>query len=194
MEFLQIGEAKLKIVMAEAELKENGLTGLPESGPECRRAIWRILDKAKSEVGFDPAGDKILVQFYPTKGSGCELFVTKLGILAPTSAKLVSKSDRITMLSRRRSLYGFATASHLVSYARELCQLAQKPACDLYEASDGSYILVVVEYGHGADPVEYAAISEFAVPLSEELFPYVTEHLTRVAQGDGLSYAISNLK
>lgn len=194
MEFLQIGEAKLKIVMTEVELKENGLTGLPESGPECRRAIWRILDKAKSEVGFDPAGDKILVQFYPTKGAGCELFVTKLGILAPTSAKLVSKSDRITMLSRRRSLYGFATASHLVSYARELCQIEQRPACDLYEASDGSYILVVVEYGHGADPVEYAAISEFAVPLSEELFPYVTEHLTKVAQGDGLSYAISNLK
>ena len=81
MEFLLIGESKIKIVLSSAEAKKQGLdtTSADVSGPLARRVLWRILDMAKTEVGFDPKGDKVLIQLYPLANGGCELFVTKLG-------------------------------------------------------------------------------------------------------------------
>ena len=110
MEFLHIGESKLKIVMSAEELKEYGISPKDEGTTlTCRRAVWEILDRAKSVCGFNPNGDKILVQFYPMRDGGCELFVTKLGILAPSSARLVAKSERVALLSRSEVYYVFSS-------------------------------------------------------------------------------------
>ena len=71
MEFLLVGESKLKIVASEEEMIEYKLEDYSSnvSGAILRRSFLRVLDIAKSEVGFDPAGDKVLIQFYPIKSS-----------------------------------------------------------------------------------------------------------------------------
>ena len=117
LEFLLIGESKIKIVINSEEVERYRLD-LEVNTPLARRALWRILDIARSEVGFDTGGDKVLIQVYPTKDGGGEIFVTKLGLLPESSARLVSRSDKVSLLSRKTSVYSFLSIDDLISASR----------------------------------------------------------------------------
>ena len=171
MEFLLIGESKIKIVLNREEAERYKLdAAVPDiSGPGARRSFWRILDMAKAEVGFDPAGDKILIQLYPLKSGGCEIFVTKLGILSEASARLVSRSDRIAMLSRKLSLYSFDSLDDIISAARAVKKQSQdmKLISDVYTEKD-KYFLAIEEYGKGGEPIEFPCILEFGSVITAD--------------------------
>ena len=109
MEFLLIGESKIKIVLTRSEADEMNLVGGDISDADNRRVFWRLIGMAKERVGFDPAGDKLLIQLYPMK-EGVELFVTKLGILPDASARLVARSDKISLLSEVHMVRKYAAA------------------------------------------------------------------------------------
>ena len=189
LEFLLIGESKIKIVLGREEAEKYRLdtASADVSGPGARRIFWRILEEAKRTVGFDPAGDKVLIQLYPLKGGGCEMFVTKLGILSESSARLVSKSDRIAMLSKKRSIYAFDSLEDIIaaSVAVKARVGDLSPASDVY--TDGvRYYLSIEEYGKGGEPVEFPCILEFATQLTAELSSYISEHAARLTDGDGI--------
>ena len=190
VEFLLIGEAKLKIIMTEEESVRYKLNSL---GTECntaegRRAFWQVLDMAKSEVGFDPAGDKVLIQFYPLKSGGCEVFVTKLGILPESSARLVSKSDKVSMLSRKKSYYSFDGVGELVGAISALKRTLGgfSPRADVYSSDNGKYYLSIEEYGKGGESLEFPSILEFGKSIGTDLQLYVNEHFDKLTDGDAL--------
>lgn len=189
MDFLLIGESKIKIVLNKSEAEEYNLhgQGADISSHIARRSFWSILDMARSQVGFDPAGDKVLIQLYPIKDGGCEIFVTKLGILSDSSARLVSRSDRVTLLSRKRGIYAFDSVDDITSASLAVCHASggSSPHSDVY--SDGiKYYLVIEEYGKGGEPVEYPCILEYAVALTADAFVYIAEHAKRLTDGDGI--------
>jgi len=189
LEFLLIGEAKLKILMNEDDIREYKIeTSLPDcTAPMSRRAIWNLLDKAKESVGFDPRGDKILVQFYPVKKTECEVFVTKLGILSSGSAKLISRSEKIAMLSRERKIYIFDSLEEL-TLACEAIKRAYgfSPTSDVYKGGGERYFLTVEEYGKGGETFEFPQILEFGKNLSADFSIYLSEHAELLARGDGI--------
>jgi len=189
LEFLLISDSKLKIVMNEEDIKKYKIDTVTSdcTNPLCRRAVWSVLDVAKERVGFDPSGDKVLVQFYPTKG-GCEVFVTKLGILSGSSARIVSRSDRVAMLSRERLLYSFDSLSALCSATRAVKSACKEniPSADVYLCGREKYFLHIEEYGKGGESSEFPSILEFGRSLSADFFVYVLEHCELVAKGDGI--------
>ncbi|MBO7196670.1 MAG: adaptor protein MecA [Clostridia bacterium] len=184
-----IGESKIKIVLTREETEHYGLDGSTAdvSGPGARRIFWRILDRARAEVGFDPCGDKVLIQLYPLKGGGGEIFVTKLGILSESSARLVSKSDRIAMLSKKKSLYAFDTLEDIILASRAIMAISDKlsPQSDVYTEGD-RYFLSIEEYGKGGEPIEFPCILEFGTALTADISTYISEHATRLTEGDGV--------
>lgn len=184
LEFLLIGESKLKVVLNEEEAKKYGLD---KGGADCRttevrRSFWRVLDIARDEVGFDPAGDKVLIQMYPSSQGGCELFVTKLGILPPASARLVARSDRIALLSKKQSFYAFESLDDLVSCARAIRSVCSDGSVtsDVYYAY-GRYFLAIDEYARGGEAIEFPCILEFGRMLSSDFGAYISEHANSVA-------------
>ncbi len=189
MEFLMIGESKIKIVLTAAEAKKHRLNcaSADVSGPGARRSFWKILDMARNEVGFDPAGDKILIQLYPLKDGGCEIFVTKLGILSDSSARTVSKSERIAMLSKKSSIYSFDNLNDMLSAARAVkarsCETSLKS--DVY-TDGGKYYLFIEEYGKGGEQTEFPCILEFGTGLTADASTYIFEHAKRLTNGDGI--------
>ncbi len=189
MEFLLIGESKLKIVAAEEEMKEYKLEKYSsgDGGAGLRRSFWRVLDMAKKEVGFDPAGDKLLIQFYPIKAGGCEIFVTKLGILPEASARLVSRSNKISMISKSRSFYFFQELKELIDALRAVKSIAGDTAVtsDVYFL-DGRYYLSIEEYGKGGEPIEFPCILEFGEGLTAAFGIYVLEHADKLTDGDAV--------
>lgn len=179
MEFLGIGESKLKIVMTEKEISEYGIASLSDGKQDAksRRSFWQLLGLAKAEVGFDPARDKVLVQFYPMKTGGLEIFVTKLGLLAPDSARLVSRSERVTLLSRSECVYSFSSEGNMRTALDILLRLTGDgaPHFDTYSIGDNLY-MIVEEYTKGDEPTEFIHLSEFGTQLTADLAVYIREH------------------
>ena len=193
MEFLLITDAKLKIVLDAEDMKKYKLEASTEQGTTARKALWRVLDIAKEEVGFDPAGDKVLVQFYPVKAGGCEVFVTKLGVLPPSSAKLVSRSERVSMLSRSKTFYSFTAFDDVVGAARAVKRIVGNNAVgsELYETDNGIYILTVEEYGKGGELTEFPCIREFGRSLTADIAAYIPEHCRLIRSENAVDYLSS---
>jgi hypothetical protein len=189
VEFLLVGDSKLKIIMTECEVHDFGLEG-EYSSPGCRRAFWRVLALAEEEVGFRTDGDKLLIQFYPLKAGGCEVFVTKLGLLSKDSARMVTDSERVTTLAHKRSYYAFDSLDGARALARSLKE--PYPRADLYLTDGAVCYLAVEEYTKGGESVEFPVILEFSRPLTADLEYYITEHLSPVCQGDGIEYLLSD--
>lgn len=185
MEFLVIGESKLKIVMSADDMETFNLNGGADcSSPEYRRAFWRVLDLAKKEVGFDPGGEKILIQFYPIRLGGCEIFVTKLGILSRESARVVADSERVTMLAKTKNCYAFDTPDDLRNFlsAIESSRSSVYPSADLYRSTSARQYLIVEEYTKGGEIAEFPDVLEFATVLNSDLEYFITEHFELVAK------------
>ncbi len=188
MEFLVICDSKLKIILTDADIKEYNIdaVGSDCTDPLCRRVVWKLLDRAKKEVGFDPQGDKVLVQFYPMKPSGCEVFVTKLGILSATSAKIVSESKSVALLSRERIVYSFDGLDHLISAARAIKGTSKViPRSEAWLGEGGMYFLTVEEYGKG-ESSEFPSILEYGRSLPPEFFVYISEHTEKLTDGNAI--------
>ena len=186
MDFLLIGESKIKIVLNRKEAEEYSLLGTEIDGVRSRRGFWRVIQRAKESVGFDGGGDKLLIQLYPGKDM-LEIFITKLGLLSDSSARLVSRSERVTLLSKSEGFYSFSSLEALVFAARAIVQSAGdvKVESDVYLLGD-KYYLSVLEYGKGGDTVEFPLILEFATPITAELSAYIREHSVRITCGDGI--------
>ena len=54
---------------------------------ETRLAIRTLLERAKTQIGFNTEGSEIFVQLYTSKKGGCELFITKSDPLPLLSAE-----------------------------------------------------------------------------------------------------------
>ncbi|MBQ8321775.1 MAG: adaptor protein MecA [Clostridia bacterium] len=188
MEFLLIGDSKLKIVMSETDMRTYKLDACADySSSVYRRAFWRVLEKAKAEVGFDPDGDKVLIQFYPVKSGGCEVFVTKLGLLPKESARSVCRSDKVAMLSRGKSFYRFESYTDLKRFALALGSVADTyPGADIYISDEGRYFLAIEEYKKGGEPAEFPFILEFSDLLTADFSYYITEHCRLLTEGNAI--------
>lgn len=78
MELIVISSNKLKIMLDEGDMRKYSIGNDTDCAePSTRRAIRRLLDCAKEQIGFNTEGEEIFVQLYTSKHGGCELFVTK---------------------------------------------------------------------------------------------------------------------
>ncbi len=191
MEFLLIGDSKLKIVLTDSDMKKYNIDAARSdcTDPLCRRAVWSILDKAKEAVKFDPAGDKVLVQFYPVKDAGCEVFVTKLGILSASSAKIISNSDRVDILSRESLLYAFDGLEYLTLAAKAIIKSGKLPSkSDAYLGEGDRYFLVVEEYGKSGQVSEFPCLLEFGKSLPKDFTVYILEHASLLVRSTAIEY------
>lgn len=191
MEFLLIADSKIKLVLTKKEIENQGIADFINGagGREQRRRFWQLLRRAKDKVGFNFSDDKLLIQFYPTSDGGCEIFVTKLGILSPSSARLVAHSERVTLISKTEKLYLFRTLDDLIRACRSIADSVdkQKDKSSVYHSPEYGFFLLIEEYGRGDDTAEFPQLEEFGIGITASVLPYVTEHCTPIAVGNALS-------
>ena len=209
MEAVRIGEHKLKLSLSVAEAEKYGIS----AGADCkdtaivRRSVWQALDEAKAISGFDPSGDKLLIQFYKNPSGGCEIFVTKLGVLSEASARLVCASNRITIIEKRKTAYfllegiknlpSSIKSAFLGENANNYLQIYDKtagcdtqkekssndntaPSINLFRGNDGAEYLVCEELGRESPEAEHLSILEYATRLPDSAAKYIEEHFERI--------------
>lgn len=119
MELILINTSKLKIMLTPDDMKRYSLDidKMNYDNTETRRVFWNILDTAKHETGFDAASDRVCIQVYPSKGGGCEMYVTKL---ASEKHERAEKKTPDTVLKEEDTLcddtYVFETLGELLQF------------------------------------------------------------------------------
>lgn len=182
MEFLVVSDSKLKIMLTREDMIKYEIDGddIDYDNPKIRRSFWKILDVAKEACGFQVSGDKILIQFYPSK-DGSEVFVTKLGILSDGAEKAISKSSNVAMLTTKRAIYQFSSFSSLVSAAKiiEKEDFERRPRA--YFDETGLYYIIADERrGSSGKFSEITPIAEFGKELPSIISGYVAEHSSEI--------------
>ena len=97
MELILINESKLKIMLSPDDMQKYELCcdSVDYSSTETRRAFWNILDQAKHRTGFDAASERVYIQLYPSRDGGCEMYVTKIGMICTPQVHGTDAKPRI---------------------------------------------------------------------------------------------------
>jgi negative regulator of genetic competence, sporulation and motility len=186
MEYLIISENKLKIMLSAEEVGAYAIESevADYKDPEVRRAFWRILDRARDECGFKVTGEKLLIQYYPSK-SGAEIFVTKLGKISTGVERSLCGSDSIAMLASKNMIYRFDSVDSLNRLCKEILRTSEEVRGDVYFSEDGCYYLFFEERGDYFSLSPFSVISEFGEEIPQNISSYIKEHSKPIAIGDG---------
>lgn len=186
MELILISDTKLKVMLSAIDMQKYELDNntIDYDNTETRKAFWQILDEAKHKTGFDAASDKVFIQVYPSRGGGCEMYVTKLGVPKNTAASTENNARKNTysVLRGKTSIYHFHSIEDVVSVCKRLCALGYSFESGLYSSEDGGYDLILYEkLVDSALPgniiTEYSFIDEFATRRQGIIeLAYIKEH------------------
>jgi negative regulator of genetic competence, sporulation and motility len=211
MELIRIGDSKLKITLTSDDMTQYDLDcdTMDYDNSETRKAFWDILDHAKQITGFDAAGDRVFVQLYPSKKGGCEMYVTKLGLICADRRE----GERThTHLSRpahgthgvsapaltpredgerdRLGAYRFEGLHDLLCVCRQLARRGYDAQSSAYRDEKDRFYLILRERGEGCrlSCGDFCFITEFGTPENAETVRlYISEHGAPICEGNAVS-------
>ncbi len=156
MEFIRISDSKLKIMLdgQDMDYYDIDTEALSGEGEDGRRVMRRLLEDARRRSGFDVTGERILVEMYPSKVGGCELYVTRLHDDEPTvgearpSRQEPKKERELPTASEGENyalLYMFDSMEALLAVCRQLSATGFRGRSAAYAETNGSFFLALSE-------------------------------------------------
>lgn len=178
MELIIINENKLKIMLTKSDMEFYGLNEdeFYCSITDTKKILKKILHNSNQKTGFETLlpEDKILMQLYPEKGGGCELFVTKLFIDSDEDIfmsrdneekYLLPKASSNTVQLKKSILgYKFDSLKNVLLACAELKKRNFEIQSSLYRDSCGKYHLFIKS---SSDQIEKSSPSQFLSEFGE---------------------------
>ena len=160
MEWIRISSNKLKIMLNAEDAARYALNCESADYADLitREAFREILTDVEGETGFDAAEDKLYIQMYPSKEGGCELFVTKLGVLLTEEDHEAAPGERYPSLPARKSTkppqatqkrsraFSFTSLEHLTALCRRLSS-SYSGESEVWLDERGAWWLILTEEG-----------------------------------------------
>ena len=157
MELIVINENKLKMVMSKDDMHNYGLdeNEFYCSVTNSREILKRIIHNTPIETGFEnlSSEEKILIQLYPDKNGGCELYVTKIPLIETEVASLMLEENESKYLLPRPITkiplisYRFENLEYAINAAREIYRRSYVGASSFYRDIERKYVLFVSNQG-----------------------------------------------
>ena len=196
MEIILISESKLKVMLTAEDLDSFSLAAehLDYSNTETKRMFWDVLGRAKQSVGFDTDGHRVLVQLYPSRDGGCEMFITRLGAVCHTECERDGANEDVSVISqgnlkkafsksqthqKTSAAFGFDTMERMITVCRRLLSLEYEGESEAYLGDDRRCYLFLSDLEVSAYlPLdEYSFIGEYGtVENVSSLRHFIGEH------------------
>ena len=191
MEWIRISPNKLKVMLTAEDAKHYDLDC---SNAGCtdiltRAAFRDILLDVCRETGFDTEEDKTYIQMYPSKEGGCELFITRIGLLFTNEkyratahgAKKTSPALPISAQKNNRAFL-FLKMGALLGGCRALLGNLHIHESHAWR-DDRSHFWLVLEPRQDGSLLELDALFEFGEEVAfENAFLFLEEHATAICE------------
>ncbi len=187
MEWIRISQNKLKIMLTAEDARHYELNCEEADYTDTltRTAFREILTDVKREADFDASEDKVYIQMYPSKEGGCELFVTKIGLLLNDQHTDTAQSDkksavRPPRVRRENALaFCFRELSLLTAACRRIQSALGVRRSDAFRDEKGAWWLFL----SGCEPQRLRFLSSYAREVRADLARlYLAEHGTPVCE------------
>lgn len=158
MEYIMISDSKLKVMMDKYDFDLLNISAeeLDYTNPEAKSAFEGIFEHAKEELGFDTSGHRILLQLFPSKDGGCELFITKLGKLSQSD----SEHTKSSISKPKQKAYSFDSLSNLLSVCNHLHKKSKFSESSAFFDANGRWYLFL-SCTNEFDEEEFNLMNEF---------------------------------
>ena len=185
MEFLSVGQSKLKVILTAEEAREYKIKSADGegSGSEVRQSLRKILAEARERAGFDVGNDKVLIQLYPLADGGYELFATKLGSLGERERRAASSCEGLTTYAGGRVAYTFSLLEDLIAAARAI--KGRESDCDVFLTDTGEYYISIAEHTLNGFS-DFEILTEYGQRLPNLSRHYLAEHAKLLVRGRGI--------
>ena len=164
MELIRINARKLKIMLTPTDMChfELDAESFGEDSTKMHRAFRLLFDEIKHQIDFDADDNRISVQYFPSKEGGCELFVTKIGLLLDQEkegVRSVQKGKSGAPRQRRESAltYRFEDFSLLLAACRRLQAISLRTS-SVFRDEKGAWWLFL----SGCEPQKLRFLSSYA--------------------------------
>ena len=189
MEYIKINESRLKIMLEREDLLDWDISidELDYANPAAKSVFEGLLACAKDDLGFDTSGHKVLLQLYPSRDGGCELFITRLGEIEEESNLAHSKEENKSLC---HAAYSFERLSHLIAVCKRLRESDFDGQSSAYFEQNGKWFLTLCfeerSPSHSLD--RFAFISEYGeCENPKALSLYLCEYADTIREGDAIS-------
>ena len=179
MELILINDTKLKIMLTEEDMVRYDLDCdcANYDNTETRKAFWNILDEAKHQTGFDAASDRVFIQLYPSKEGGCEMYVTKVGLLHHSSNKPTPCNLHAKISPKPQTfIYEFETLRNMISACRLIANYPY--VCSNAWISDHRTCCLFIDFeqGKGSGKI-HGILNEFGNAVqTRNIYEYIKEY------------------
>ena len=190
MEWIRISQNKLKIMLSAEDARRYALDCETADYADMmtRDAFREILTEVRAETGFDATEDKIYIQMYPSKEGGCELFVTKIGLLLTDTAEARHRTPQGKSINsppfarRREHALRFSRLEDLLSLCRRM-QGSFQGESEAWQDERGLWWLLLSDHGdpHTAREDFRFALEYGAGASAQESKLYLSEHGKRIS-------------
>lgn len=186
MELLLVTSGRLKIVMSSLDMQKYAITceNLGYKDSNTKRILRSILAKAKDEVGFDASGRRVVVQMYPSKDGGCEMYVTK-STSSPLPVPLHNSMRKIPTVFRFRGMQTLLCACAKLSDRADILSSSAYAG----QGSEECYLLLYTPDvdAFGREPLLFSAANEYGRMWNTEYaLAYLKEHCDCICQSNAV--------
>ena len=177
MELIVISDTKLKLILTAQDMKTYALDfeTADYDSPRNRRSIWRLFDEVKVKSGFEIDFDRVLIQVWPSRDGGCEMYISKI-VTPQTRAKSGEETVRQLIY-----IYAFDGLKNLLRVCHALSHMAYAKTSQVWRDEGGKwYLFLEGEYTKtGLHPLSF--VEEFGAKLTEKYALIIYEHARPVA-------------
>ena len=163
MELILISNSKLKIMLSAEDMKKYNIEC--DGGSALRQGFKPVLERAHDDCGFDIESGRLLVQVFPSRGGGCEMFVTRVALSGGDGLSDAS----VCIFENMQSMVALCRILHVRGLGRE---------SEAYALPEGAFALILPEFDRDERlPLEAAVINEFGYRRDcEKIEGYIKEH------------------
>ena len=176
MELIVISDTKIKLILTASDMKTYALDfeTADYDSPKNRRAIWRLFDDVKSRSGFDIDFERVLVQVWPSRDGGCEMFISKISTPVLKGKTGEGGARYITYI------YVFEGLKNLLCVCKALVHRAYIKPSQVWH-DEGKWYLFLEGEGGKTGLHQFSFIEEFATKVNEKFAPIIFEHAVPIA-------------
>lgn len=175
MELIRISEEKLKIMLTASDMTAYHLDPdtMGEDTARTGRAFRLLLADVRRQIPFETEDRHLTVQYFPSRGGGCEMFISSLPATGaecrknvpsrPAGALTVRAGRQTAPLFRRDGAYRFETLDHLLRACRRLRDAHFDGESAAYRDDAGQYyiLLSMASTSPISQPDEFACLAEY---------------------------------
>ncbi len=188
MELIRINDQKLKIMLTASDMDRLELStdAFSEDSRSLPKTVRKLLDEIKKKTDFEADDTCISVQYFPSKGGGCEMFISRLSNSGCSGSEM-RKSEKTRALEPKRDpphfhcecAYRFQTLQALLSACQRLNAVGYIESSDAYRDPQNRYYLYLTGSSPSpfSAPAEWNFLSEYGTPENAVFFRlYIGEY------------------